>query len=147
MTLIQKKYMMRAIRLAKKGSGKTFPNPVVGAIVVKDDRIIGEGYHKKAGLPHAEVIALRKAGKKANGADLYVSLEPCSHYGKTPPCVLSIVKYGIKKVFLAMNDPNPIVNGKGVKFLRKKGIKVRTGICSLQAKRINKDYISYIKEK
>lgn len=137
--------MMRAIELAKKGSGKTFPNPVVGAVIVKNKKIIGEGYHKKAGLPHAEIIALKKAGKEAKGAELYVSLEPCAHYGKTPPCVKSIIKYGIKKVFIAMRDPNPLVNGKGIKSLDKKGIKTSIGLASSLAKKINKNYISHLR--
>lgn len=147
MTLAQKRYMLRAVELAKKGTGKTFPNPVVGAVIVKNKKIIGEGYHKKAGLAHAEIIALRKAGKEAKGADLYVSLEPCAHYGKTPPCVKTIIKHGIKKVFIAMRDPNPLVNGKGINALRKKGIKIAVGSHGSLAKKINKSYINNLKGK
>ena len=130
-------FMKRAIALAKKAKGKTFPNPMVGALVVKNGSILSEGYHKKAGTLHAEIIALRKAGTRARGADLYVSLEPCAHFGRTAPCVDSIVKYGIKRVFAAMKDPNPLVNGKGFRVLRKKGIKVITGLCREEAGRIN----------
>ncbi len=138
----EKKFMTRAIQLAKKAEGKTYPNPLVGALVVKDGKIISEGYHKKAGGPHAEVVALRKAGRKAARADLYVNLEPCAHYGKTPPCVDSIMKSGVRKVYTAMKDPNPLVNGKGLKMLRKNGVEIKIGICRKEARELNKNYIS-----
>ena len=139
--------MMRAIKLAKKAKGKTFPNPMVGSIVVKSGKIIAEGYHKKSGLPHAEVVALRKARRKSEGADLYVSLEPCAHYGKTPPCVNAIIKAGIKRVYVAMKDPNPLVNGRGINALKEKGIAVKIGLCSKEAKKLNKDYVeSFLKK-
>ncbi len=137
--------MMRAIELAKKAEGKTYPNPLVGCLVVKDGKVISEGYHKKAGAPHAEVLALRKAGKSARRADLYINLEPCAHYGKTPPCVDSLIKSGVKKVYVAMRDPNPIVNGKGLDILRKNGIVVKTGLCGKEAKKINNVYLDAIK--
>lgn len=140
-----KKFMLRAIELAKKAEGKTFPNPLVGAVVVKKGKIVGEGYHKKAGTPHAEVIALRKAKKNAQDADLYVSLEPCVHYGKTPPCVENIINSKVKNVYVAMKDPNPLVRGKGLARLRKSGIKIKTSICHKQAEVLNKIYIDYIK--
>ena len=140
----EKKFMMKAIRLAKKANGRTFPNPMVGAIVVKEGRVVSCGFHKKAGLPHAEIIALRGAGALAENADLYVNLEPCTHYGKTPPCVNSIIKSGIERVYVAMKDPNPLVNGKGIRALRKKKIKVRCGICRLEAESLNKTYKDYI---
>lgn len=135
-----RQFMLRAIGLAKKAKGKTFPNPLVGAVVVKDGEIVGEGHHRKAGAPHAEVIALRRAGKKAKKADLYVNLEPCAHYGRTPPCVKSIKRSGIKKVYIAIKDPNPLVNGKGMDFLRKKNITVKLGICRREAEKLNRAY-------
>jgi len=144
MSKIARKFMLYAIELAKKGTRKTFPNPIVGAVIVKDNKIVGAGYHKKAGGPHAEIIALKKAKQKARGAILYVTLEPCCHHGKTPPCVDSIIKSGIKKVYLAMRDPNPLVRGRGITILRKNGIKVESGICSKAAKEINSSYIARV---
>jgi len=139
-----KRFMMEAVELAKKGGERTFPNPRVGAVVVKNGKIAGKGYHGKAGAPHAEVIALRKAGKRAKGADLYVTLEPCAHYGRTPPCVNTIIKSGVKKVYAAMRDPNPLVNGKGLGGLRKNGIKVMTGLCRKEARKLNGAYLELI---
>jgi diaminohydroxyphosphoribosylaminopyrimidine deaminase/5-amino-6-(5-phosphoribosylamino)uracil reductase len=136
-----RQFMLRAIGLAKKAEGKTFPNPLVGAVIVKNGEIVGEGYHKKAGSPHAEIMAIKDAGKNTEGAHLYISLEPCAHHGRTPPCVNSIRKSGIKKVCVAMKDPNPLVNGKGVAFLRRNKIGVRSGICLREAKDINRSYI------
>jgi len=139
-------FMLRAIGLAKKAKGKTYPNPLVGAVIVDNGKIVGEGYHKKAGTPHAEIIALQMAKHKANNSNLYVSLEPCAHYGKTPPCVDAILRNKIKKVYVAMKDPNPLVNGKGLEILRKNGIVVKTGICRKQAEEINKTYLASIKK-
>ena len=136
-----KQFMLRAIELARKAKGNTFPNPLVGAIVVKKGKVIADGYHKKAGTPHAEIVALKKAKRKAKGANLYVNLEPCAHYGRTPPCVDSIIRSGIKKVYVAMKDPNSLVNGKGLNLLRKNGIKIKTGICRSEAKKLNAIYI------
>ena len=141
------KFMKEALRLAEKGRGTTSPNPMVGAVVVKGNRIVGRGYHKRAGSPHAEVIALEDAGTKAKGATLYVTLEPCIHYGRTPPCVPRIVSSGIKRVVIAMMDPNPIVKGKGVKMLEKAGIEVITGIEEEKARKLNEFYIKYITRK
>ena len=138
--------MMRAIRLAEKARGKTFPNPLVGCVLVKNGKVIAEGYHKKAGTPHAEIVALKKAKKNAEGADLYVNLEPCSHYGKTPPCVDSIIKSKIKKVYAAIKDPNPLVSGKGFNALKKEGIEVEWGFCKKEARSLNNEYIKLIKE-
>lgn len=138
--------MMRAIELAKRAKGKTFPNPMVGALVVKGGKIVGEGYHKKAGTYHAEVVALKKARESACGAELYVNLEPCAHYGRTPPCVNSIVRCGVKKVYVAMKDPNPLVNGKGLKLLRHNDIEVKVGICRREAKELNRLYLKSIKD-
>lgn len=121
-------YMRRAVMLALKGLGRTAPNPPVGAVVIKDGRIIGEGFHPKAGLPHAEVFALNAAGDDARGATLYVTLEPCSHYGKTPPCTKAILEAGIGRVVVGSIDPNPIVAGRGIRALREQGVKVTVGI-------------------
>jgi len=115
--------MLEAIRLGERGKGKVEPNPLVGAVVVKNNKIIGKGYHEKFGGKHAEINALRKAGKKAKGADLYVTLEPCNHYGKRPPCTKAIVKAGIKRVFIGLKDPNK-KSGNGARVLKKHKIKV-----------------------
>ena len=105
------KFMQLAIKEAYKGKGKTLPNPAVGAVIVKDGKVVSTGYHERAGLPHAESIAIEKAGEKAKGATLYVTLEPCNHYGKTPPCSEKIIKAGIKRVVVGIRDPNPIASG------------------------------------
>lgn len=138
-------FMRRAVELAFKGSGQTSPNPTVGAVIVKNGKIIAEGYHKGAGLPHAEINALRKAGKKANSADIYVTLEPCCHFGKTPPCTNAIIKAGIKRVFFGMKDPNPIVSGNGIKKLKKAGIKVFGPILEERCQSLNQPFIKWIK--
>lgn len=140
-------FMNLAIKLALKGKGKTFPNPIVGAVVVKDGEIVGRGYHEKAGLAHAEVIALDEAGAKSKGATLYVTLEPCVHFGRTPPCVDRIVKSGIKKVIIGMLDPNPRNNGQGVKILRQNKIKVNVGFLESRLKKMNEAFIKYISKK
>lgn len=137
-------FMRRALDLAEKGRGFTSPNPMVGAVVVKDGEIVGEGYHQRAGEPHAEVLALMQAGDKAQGAELYVNLEPCCHYGRTPPCVDAVVKAGVKRVVIAMTDPNPLVAGKGIEKLRKAGIKVIVGVLEKEARRLNEVFIKYI---
>lgn len=137
-------YMEQALRLALKAKGKTSPNPLVGALVVKNGRIIAGGYHEKAGLPHAEVAALDEAGKAAKGATLYVTLEPCSHFGRTPPCVDKIIRSGIKEVVVGMIDPNPLNNGKGINVLRQHKINVEVGFCEDKLKKINEAFIKYI---
>lgn len=139
-----KKYLRRCLSLAKKGLGKTSPNPVVGAIVVKNGKIISEGYHQKAGGPHAEVIALGEAGERSRGAILYVNLEPCSHYGRTPPCVNQIIEARIRRVVVGMVDPNPLVRGKGIDALKKAGIEVSSGIFEQESRRLNEAYLKYI---
>lgn len=139
--------MRETIELAKKGRGSTSPNPLVGALVVKEKRIIGKGYHVRAGLPHAEVLALKEAGDRASGATLYVNLEPCSHYGRTPPCVSQIIKSGIKRVFAAMEDPNPLIKGRGFKALKEAGIHVEVGVMEREAERLNHIFIHYILKK
>ncbi len=105
--------------------GNTSPNPLVGAVIVKDGQIAGRGYHCRAGSPHAEINALKEAGNKAMGADLYINLEPCTHYGRTPPCVDAILESKIKKVFVGISDPNPLVNGKGIQKLREGGLTLK----------------------
>ncbi len=139
--------MSMAMKLALKAKGMTSPNPLVGALVVKDGRIIGRGYHQKAGLPHAEIIALAEAGLEAKGAVLYVTLEPCTHYGKTPPCVDTIIRSGIRQVVIGMIDPNPLVNGKGIKILKQHKIKVRFSLLEEKLKKINQAFIKSITKK
>lgn len=143
--MFSKKFMNHALKLAR--IGRTSPNPKVGCVITKFGLIVGQGYHKKAGLPHAEIEALKKAGKKAKNATMYVNLEPCCVYGRTPPCTNSIIKAGIRKVFVAMQDPNPKVNGKGIEELRKAGIKVELGVLEKQAKKLNEAYTKYITTK
>jgi diaminohydroxyphosphoribosylaminopyrimidine deaminase/5-amino-6-(5-phosphoribosylamino)uracil reductase len=137
-------FMNKAIRLALKAKAETSPNPMVGAVVVRNGRIVGEGYHKKAGLAHAEVVALDEAGRKSKGATLYVTLEPCVHFGRTPPCVDRIIKSGIKEVIIGMIDPNPLNNGRGVSILKQHKIKIEVGILEDKLRRINEAFIKYI---
>ncbi|MBI4212445.1 MAG: bifunctional diaminohydroxyphosphoribosylaminopyrimidine deaminase/5-amino-6-(5-phosphoribosylamino)uracil reductase RibD [Deltaproteobacteria bacterium] len=137
-------YMQRALELGRKGMGHTSPNPPVGAVVVKGRKIIGEGYHKKAGTPHAEVHALRKAGKRAAGATLYVTLEPCCHFGRTPPCTDAIIQAGIKRVVVGAIDPNPIVNRKGIKTLCAAGIEVKTKVLEKQCRDLIRHYAHFM---
>jgi len=137
-------YMSLAIKLALKAKGRTSPNPMVGALVVKNGRIIGRGYHEKAGLPHAEVAALEEAGKSAKGATLYVTLEPCTHFGKTPPCVDKIIRSRIREVVVGMIDPNPLNNGKGIAILKQHKIKVNSGFLEDKLKKLNEVFIKYI---
>jgi len=139
--------MNLATDLALKAKGKTSSNPLVGALVVRNGRVIGRGYHQKAGLAHAEVIALDDAGKKAKGASLYVTLEPCAHFGKTPPCVNRIIKSGIKKVIVGMVDPNPINKGKGINALRQHRIKVELGFLEDKLRKMNESFIKYISKR
>ncbi|MGQ9570508.1 MAG: bifunctional diaminohydroxyphosphoribosylaminopyrimidine deaminase/5-amino-6-(5-phosphoribosylamino)uracil reductase RibD, partial [Thermodesulfovibrionales bacterium] len=137
--------MKRALRLASKACFTTSPNPMVGAILVKDGSIVSEDFHKRPGTPHAEALAIEKAGKDARGCTLYINLEPCCHTDKrTPPCTKAIISAGIKEVVIGMIDPNPKVSGRGVIELQNAGIKVRTGILEKDAKRLNEAYIKYI---
>lgn len=140
-------YMRRAIELARKGVGSTNPNPLVGAVIVKGNRIIGEGYHEYYGGPHAEVNAFANATEDVGGAKMYVTLEPCSHYGKTPPCAKKIVEKGIKEVVIGMKDPNPIVEGRGIKILQENGIKVTSGVLEKEVRELNDVFIKYITTK
>ena len=144
---INKKYMRMAIELAKKGAGGVNPNPMVGAVVVKNGEVIGRGYHKFFGGSHAEVYALEEAGKEAEGATIYVTLEPCSHYGKTPPCAKKIIDMGIKKCFIGSSDPNPKVAGKGVAMLKEAGIEVIENVLKEECDEINQVFFKYIKTK
>ncbi len=138
------KFMKEALSLALKREELTSPNPLVGAVIVKGNRVIGRGLHKKAGSPHAEIIAIESAGQKAKGSTLYINLEPCTHYGRTPPCVPEIIKAGIKRVVISMKDPNPLVNGKGIGKLKVEGIDVQCGVLEENARKINEIYIKYI---
>ncbi|XBC38073.1 MAG: bifunctional diaminohydroxyphosphoribosylaminopyrimidine deaminase/5-amino-6-(5-phosphoribosylamino)uracil reductase RibD [Buchnera aphidicola (Floraphis choui)] len=133
-------YMEEAIKIAKKGILTTSPNPNVGCIIVKNNIIIGTGWHKKPGQPHAEIYALKKAGKQAKGSTAYITLEPCSHFGKTSPCCIELTNSGISRVVISSVDPNPKVSGKGIDWLKKNGIIVKIGVISNQSKNINKGF-------
>jgi diaminohydroxyphosphoribosylaminopyrimidine deaminase/5-amino-6-(5-phosphoribosylamino)uracil reductase len=140
-------FMKQALDLAYKGNGATSPNPMVGAVIVKDRRIISRGFHRKAGTDHAEIVALKKAGKTASGATLYVTLEPCCHHGKTGPCTDAIIAAGIRRVVYAVKDPNPDVDGKGAARLKRAGITVQSGVLRDEAKRLNEKYFGYLTNK
>ncbi len=137
-------FLKRALRLARKGQGYVSPNPMVGAVVVREDRVVGEGFHQRFGGDHAEVEALRAAGEESRGATLYVNLEPCSHHGKTPPCVDRIVETGVARVVIGTRDPNPLVNGKGIEILRSKGIEVTVGVLENECRDLNRAYFKYV---
>ncbi|PQQ12376.1 riboflavin biosynthesis protein PYRD chloroplastic [Prunus yedoensis var. nudiflora] len=137
-------YMRRCVELARKAIGCTSPNPMVGCVIVKDGKVVGEGFHPKAGQPHAEVFALRDAGDLAENATAYVSLEPCNHYGRTPPCSEALIKAKVKRVVVGMVDPNPIVASKGLDRLRDAGIEVTTGVEEESCKRLNEAYIHHM---
>jgi len=146
-TAFDQQVMQRAIELAALGSYTTTPNPNVGAVVIKHDEVIGEGYHQQAGGPHAEVFALRQAGEAAKGATAYVTLEPCSHFGRTPPCANALIAAGVSRVVVAMLDPNPLVAGRGVAMLREAGIKVDVGLLESQARALNSGFLSKMERK
>ncbi|MGH8444277.1 MAG: bifunctional diaminohydroxyphosphoribosylaminopyrimidine deaminase/5-amino-6-(5-phosphoribosylamino)uracil reductase RibD [Solimonas sp.] len=135
-------YMARALRLAERGVYTTQPNPRVGCVVVRDGGVVGEGAHLRAGEPHAEVHALRMAGERARGADVFVTLEPCAHHGRTPPCADALVSAGVRKVWAAMVDPNPKVAGGGLEKLRAAGIAVEAGLLGAEAERLNRGFLS-----
>lgn len=139
-------YMRMALALAARAEGRTHPNPLVGAVVVKGDRVIARGYHLRAGSPHAECTALRRAGSQARGAELYVNLEPCNHFGRTPPCCAAIKQAGIRRVVIGMIDPNPLVHGRGVRALRAAGIAVVTGVLEAEAQRLNAPFAMLIEQ-
>ncbi len=140
-------FMRLAFGLAEKGRGKTSPNPIVGAVIVRGGEIVGKGYHRAIGQEHAEIAAIRMAGSRARGSTLYINLEPCAHTGRTGPCSEAIIAAGIKKVVLSIKDPNPLVNGKGIRRLRKFGIKVESGLLKDEARRLNDIYLGFHENK
>jgi len=144
MTDIHEKFMRRVLALARKGMGKTAPNPMVGCVIVRDGEVIGEGWHRKAGTSHAEVHALNMAGVRAAGADVYVNLEPCSHHGRTPPCAEALIEAGVGRVFAGMVDPNPKVSGRGMAMLANAGIPVETGILERECRHLNGPFIKHV---
>jgi diaminohydroxyphosphoribosylaminopyrimidine deaminase / 5-amino-6-(5-phosphoribosylamino)uracil reductase len=143
-TKVDQNFMRLALREARKGLGRTSPNPCVGAVIVRDQVVVSTGYHKKAGTPHAEIHALRKAGASASGATLYVTLEPCNHTGRTPPCSKAILASGIRRVVVGMEDPNPLVDGSGNTFLRSQGVEVVCSVLEAECRAINRPFIKYI---
>lgn len=138
-------YMRRALELARRAEGRTSPNPMVGALIVNRGRVVGTGFHEKAGSAHAEIAALKKAGSRARGADLILNLEPCCHFGRTPPCTEAIVAAGLRRVVIGMRDPNPAVRGKGIRLLRKRGIEVVTGVLRQECERLNEAFSKFIR--
>lgn len=146
--LTDEAYMQRALELAVQAEGDTSPNPMVGCVIVDDEgNIVGEGYHHKAGQPHAEVNALAEAKQLAQGATAYVTLEPCAHYGRTGPCCVALARAGIKRVVAACKDPNPKVAGQGLEYLRLQGIEVECGVCEKEALRLNERFFTWITKK
>ncbi|MFA6222955.1 MAG: bifunctional diaminohydroxyphosphoribosylaminopyrimidine deaminase/5-amino-6-(5-phosphoribosylamino)uracil reductase RibD [Desulfomonilaceae bacterium] len=139
-----RKFMSRALSLARRGLGRTSPNPMVGAVVVKDGKIIGEGFHRATGEPHAEVEAIRAAGVETHGAELFVTLEPCNHYGRTPPCTQAIMAAGVKRVYYGIGDPNPSVIGGGAEFLRRAGIEVVGQVLENRCRALNEVYLANV---
>jgi diaminohydroxyphosphoribosylaminopyrimidine deaminase/5-amino-6-(5-phosphoribosylamino)uracil reductase len=138
------RFMDEALALAERGRGRTSPNPMVGAVIVRDNEVVGRGWHPAAGEPHAEIFALREAGERARGATLYVTLEPCNHHGRTPPCTEAIIAAGIRRVVAGMEDPNPKVAGGGFTRLREAGIEVTTGVREAACQRLNEVFITWI---
>jgi len=145
--LTDEQLMREALRIARNAEGRTSPNPLVGAVVVREGKIVAEGWHRLAGTPHAEIHALNMAGELSRGATLYVTLEPCSHFGRTPPCARAIIDAGISRVVAAMTDPNPQVAGRGFEMLRAAGIQVEVGILEDEARRLNEVFIKWVTRK
>ncbi|MFC1862961.1 bifunctional diaminohydroxyphosphoribosylaminopyrimidine deaminase/5-amino-6-(5-phosphoribosylamino)uracil reductase RibD [Thermodesulfobacteriota bacterium] len=146
MSNVDKIFMKKALQLARKGLGRTSPNPMVGAVIVRNGKVIASGYHRKAGENHAEVEALSDLRSKADAGDtLYVTLEPCNHHGKTPPCTEAILRSGIRQVVIGMTDPNPNISGRGEEYLRKNGVEVRKGVLEKECRKLNEVFIKYIK--
>ncbi len=139
-----KRYMARALELARRGEGRTRPNPPVGAVLVRDRVTIGEGFHPRAGEPHAEIFALRAAGPAARGADLYVTLEPCAHTGRTGPCTEAVIAAGVARVFIGTSDPNPLVSGRGIERLKQAGIQVHTGLLAAECRRLIAPFAKHV---
>jgi len=136
--------MARALRLALRGRGTVSPNPMVGAVIAREGRVVAEGWHHRVGGDHAEVDALKKAGDAARGADLYVNLEPCCHFGRTPPCTRALLAAGLRRVFIAHQDPNPLVAGQGIQALRRAGVEVHVGLLESRAREINAPFLTWI---
>jgi len=147
LTTVDNFFMNKAINLAKKGLGKTHPNPCVGSVLVANEKIIGQGFHIKAGCDHAEIFALKEAGSKSKNSTLYITLEPCSHEGRTPPCVDSIIKAGVARVVIGSKDPNPMVNGEGIKQLRAAGINVEVNFMQEQCEKLNPGFYKRMLER
>jgi diaminohydroxyphosphoribosylaminopyrimidine deaminase / 5-amino-6-(5-phosphoribosylamino)uracil reductase len=147
MSNLHQKMMRQALALARRAEGKTSPNPAVGCVIVRDGKVVGRGWHRKAGTPHAEVHALNDAGELAAGADLYVTLEPCSHFGKTPPCAQALIAARVGRVFVGMVDPNPLVSGAGIAMLREAGIEVEAGILEEECRELNRPFVKWIQTK
>jgi diaminohydroxyphosphoribosylaminopyrimidine deaminase/5-amino-6-(5-phosphoribosylamino)uracil reductase len=141
---VHERFMRLALREARRGLGRTSPNPAVGAVLVKRGRVVGRGHHARAGAPHAEVAAIRDAGARARGADLYTTLEPCDHFGRTPPCSLAILEAGVRRVYSGSSDPNPRVNGRGIRRLRRAGVEVETGLLREDCDGLNETWFRYI---
>ena len=137
-------FMEMALDLAKKGRGFTSPNPMVGAVIVRENKIVGKGFHQAAGMAHAEINAIAEAGTLAQNGTLYVNLEPCNHIGRTPPCSEKIVAAGIKRVVVATRDPNPDVKGGGIEYLESHGVQVTLGVCEDHAVKLNEIFKKYI---
>ena len=142
-----KRYLRMACRLARKAAGRTSPNPMVGAVLVREKKVLATGFHQFAGGEHAEIIALKRAGAKAKGATLYINLEPCSHQGRTPPCTRSLIRAGIKEVVAGMKDPNPLVAGRGFRQLKRAGIRVRVGLLEAECRSLNEAFVKWITQR
>ncbi len=141
----EKRWMQRALELAARGRGRTSPNPMVGAVLVRDGRVVGEGWHHQAGQPHAEVLALQRAGRRARGAVMFMNLEPCSHFGRTPPCADALIEAGIERAVVAMRDPDPRVSGRGINRLRRAGITVEVGLLREAAAGLNEIFLHRVR--
>ena len=141
---VAERYMRLALREARRGLGRTSPNPAVGAVLVKGGRVVGRGHHARAGAPHAEVMAIRQAGARAAGADLYTTLEPCDHFGRTPPCTRAILEAGVRRVYSGSSDPNPRVNGRGIRRLRRAGVDVEAGVLRDACDALNEPWFHFI---
>ena len=143
-SVADRRYLRKACSLARQAAGRTSPNPIVGAVIVRQGRIVGQGFHRFAGSDHAEIVALKQAGPKAKGATLYITLEPCSHFGRTPPCTAAVIRSGISEVVAGMKDPNPLVAGRGFRQLNRAGIKTRVGLLEDECQELLEAFSKYI---